>query len=76
MTVDYTNDLYEFCSKYKIQLIGNYTNVKNKTMIHFNCKCCKTEIKKSYEFLTRYKDYDNVAPYSGICSRCFKNMMH
>jgi P pilus assembly chaperone PapD len=76
MTIDYTNDLNEFCTKYKIQLVGNYTNVKNTTPIYFNCKHCNFQVKKSYKLLTKYKDNDNIAGWSSICDKCFRNSMH
>ena len=30
-SVNYANELKEFCAKYKIELIGEYDNVKNTT---------------------------------------------
>lgn len=74
--VDYTNELYEFCTKYKIELIGEYNNVKKVTPIYFNCSSCGIQVKKSYKNLTKYKDSENVCMYKNICSRCFRLMMH
>lgn len=76
MPIDYTNDLNEFCIKHKIQLIGEYKNIKNTTPIYFKCTCCNVEIKKSYKYLTKNKDSENVACWSGICAKCFRMSMH
>ena len=74
--VDYTTELYEFCTKYKIQLIGEYTNVKNTTLIYFNCAHCGYQVKKSYKLLTKYKGHDNICVWKNLCDRCFRNAMH
>ncbi len=71
MPQDYTENLKEFCTKYKIQLVGEYTNVKNTTPIYFSCNNCSTQVKKSYKSLTKYGDDENVAIWSGICDKCF-----
>lgn len=76
MTIDNTNDLNEFCTKYKIQLIGEYKNVKNTTPIYFKCSSCNVEVKKSYKFLTKNKDSEIVAGYTKFCNKCFRRMMY
>jgi hypothetical protein len=75
MPIDYTKELNEFCAKYKIHLIGNYTNVKNITPIYYKCSHCDIQIKKSYKTLTKDKDYENIAYWIGLCHKCFKNTM-
>lgn len=74
--VDYTNELIEFCDKYKINLIRKYENVKNTTPIYFNCFTCNIQVKKSYKTLTKNKDCENVAVWSNMCHKCFRNSMH
>ena len=74
--VDYTTELYEFCTKYKINLIGEYSNVKNTTPIFFKCFNCGIEVKKSYKLLTKYKGNDNICVWENLCHRCFRIAMH
>lgn len=76
MPQDYSNDLVEFCTQYKIQLIGEYTNVKNQTPIYFKCSQCQIQVKKSYKTLTKYKDSPNVCVWKGLCHKCFKFSMY
>ncbi len=76
MVINNTNDLYEFCIKYEIKLIGEYLNVKNTTPIYLNCSRCDVEVKKSYKRLIKYKDSENVACYEKYCCRCFRMMMY
>ena len=75
-SIDYTNDLYEFCTKHKIELIGEYANVKNTTPIYLKCLSCGIQIKKSYKYLTVNKDKDFIASLTNICHKCFRHMMH
>jgi len=72
--MDLTVELYEFCEKYKINLIGNYTQVKKTTPIYFYCSSCGFQVKKSFKCLTQYKDSPNVCMYSQFCTRCFRAM--
>lgn len=75
-SIDYTNDLNEFCAKHKIELIGQYVNVKNTTSIYLKCSSCGIQIKKSYKNLTVHKDNDFIASLANICHKCFRHMMH
>lgn len=75
-TIDYTAELYEFSAKYKIELVGEYTNVKKTTPIYFKCAHCEIRVKKSYGTLAKYKDHDNVCIWKNICSKCFKRAMY
>lgn len=76
MVVDYTNDLNEFCTNYKIQLIGEYTKVKNTTPIYFKCSQCNIQVKKSYKSLTKHKSNPNIACWEGLCHKCFRLSMY
>lgn len=76
MSINYSNELIEFCTQYKIQIIGEYTNVKNTTPIYFKCSSCKIQVKKSYKTLTKYKDLPNICAWKGLCDKCFKKSMY
>lgn len=75
-SVNYANELKEFCAKYKIELIGEYDNVKNTTPIYFKCFNCGIQVKKSYKLLTRNKGFDNVCCWQNICHKCFRIAMY
>ena len=68
-----TEELYKFCEKNHIKLVGNYENVKKTTPIYFNCSTCNIQQKRSYKCLTQYKDTD-VSIWSQFCHKCFKSM--
>lgn len=76
MIIDNTNNLYEFCEKYKIKLIGEYSNVKNSTIIYYECQSCCVKVKKSYKCLTKYKDNEFIGNCGKFCHKCFRVMMH
>ncbi len=73
--IDYSNNLIEFCNGHKIELIGEYANVKKTTPIYFKCVQCKNQIKKSYSKLTEYEN-SHISCWSGLCSKCFYAIHH
>lgn len=74
--VDYTNNLIEFCIKYKIELIGEYANVKKSTPIYFKCGQCENKVRKTYKNLTEFENSPNVCIWSGYCNKCFYLIHH
>lgn len=65
-SVDYTNELIDLCIKHKIELIGEYKNVKNTTPIYFKCGNCGIQVKKSYKILVSNR----------FCHYCFRLIHH
>lgn len=68
-------------SKNNITILNTYTKLTKRTMIEFECKSCKQNIKKSVKLLLKYVNSNSnnekhLTTLGFICSKCFRSIMY